>query len=179
MMLGGGAKGSAKVAIGAMTGMMKGWPVQAARTCGIVRSRRLTRRGSSAHQVFASTASTKTLIWGLKQLATDREAGRAKLVSAAWRAGDGWRHCHNDSGNGRAQDALRIARDGYELSSDIDKRVQDVAIAQRRHEEAQALRRQQIASSQAKAAAPGRDRSKCFDVCLAESTATFSMLLLT
>lgn len=96
---------------------------------------------------------------GLKQLATDREAGRAKLMSAAWKAGTG-SVIATLIQNGRAQDALKIVRDGYKLSSDIDKRVQDLAIAQRRHEQQQAAQAAQraatIEAAKIKASSPGR-----------------------
>ena len=126
MMLGGGAKGSAKVAIGAMTGMMKGW--QSGRRDLWEREVKTfdkeVQRIKSVHDSIY-----KDLDMGLKQLATDREAGRAKLMSAAWKAGTG-SVIATLIQNGRAQDALKIVRDGYKLSSDIDKRVQDLAIAQ-------------------------------------------------
>jgi len=148
MMLGGGAKGSAKVAIGAMTGMMKGW--QTGRRDLWEREVKTfdkeVQRIKSVHDSIY-----KDLDMGLKQLATDREAGRAKLMAAAWKAGTG-SVIATLIQNGRAQDALKMVRDGYKLSSDIDKRVQDLAIAQRRHEEAQDLRRQQIAAAKEKAA---------------------------
>ena len=131
MMLGGGAKGSAKVAIGAMTGMMKGW--QAGRKDLWEREVKTfdkeVQRIKSVHDSIY-----KDLDMGLKQLATDREAGRAKLMAAAWKAGTG-SVIATLIQNGRAQDALKMVRDGYKLSSDIDKRVQDLAIAQRRHED--------------------------------------------
>lgn len=137
MMLGGGAKGSAKVAIGAMTGMMKGW--QSGRRDLWEREVKTfdkeVQRIKSLHDSIY-----KDLDMGLKQLATDREAGRAKLMSAAWKAGTG-SVIATMIQNGRAQDALKIVRDGYKLSSDIDKRVQDIAIAQRRHEEQLAMQR--------------------------------------
>jgi uncharacterized protein YcfJ len=131
MMLGGGAKGSAKVAIGAMTGMMKGW--QAGRKD--LWDREVKVFDKEVQRIKAVHDSIyKDLDMGLKQLATDREAGRAKLMSAAWKAGTG-SVIATLINNGRAQDALKIVRDGYKLSSDIDKRVQDIAIAQRRHQD--------------------------------------------
>lgn len=139
MMLGGGAKGSAKVAIGAMTGMMKGW--QTGRKELWDREVKVfdkeVQRIKSVHDSIY-----KDLDMGLKQLATDREAGRAKLMSAAWKAGTG-SVIATLINNGRAQDALKVVRDGYKLSSDIDKRVQDIAIAERRHREAQAAQEAQ------------------------------------
>lgn len=142
MMLGSGAKGSAKVAIGAMTGMMKGW--QSGRK--ELWDREVKVFDKEVQRIKAVHGSIyKDLDLGLKQLATDREAGRAKLMSAAWKAGTG-SVIATLINNGRAQDALKVVRDGYKLSSDIDKRVQDIAIAQRRHEEAQQLRREQIAA---------------------------------
>ena len=131
MMLGSGAKGSAKVAIGAMTGMMKGW--QSGRK--ELWDREVKVFDKEVQRIKAVHGSIyKDLDLGLKQLATDREAGRAKLMSAAWKAGTG-SVIATLINNGRAQDALKVVRDGYKLSSDIDKRVQDIAIAQRRHED--------------------------------------------
>lgn len=155
MMLGGGAKGSAKVAIGAMTGMMKGWQTGRKELW----DREVKVFDKEVQRIKAVHDSIyKDLDLGLKQLATDREAGRAKLMSAAWKAGTN-SVVATLINNGRAQDALKILRDGYKLSSDIDKRVQDLALAQRRHEEAQQLRREQIAATtqlaQIKAAGKG------------------------
>jgi len=156
MMLGGGAKGSAKVAIGAMTGMMKGW--QSGRKDLWEREVKTfdkeVQRIKSVHDSIY-----KDLDMGLKQLATDREAGRAKLMAAAWKAGTG-SVIATMIQNGRAQDALKIVREGYKLTSDIDKRVQDLAIAQRRHEQQQAAQAAQraatIEAARIRAASPGR-----------------------
>lgn len=143
MMLGGGAKGSAKVAIGAMTGMMKGW--QSGRKDLWEREVKTfdkeVQRIKSVHDSIY-----KDLDMGLKQLATDREAARAKLMAAAWKAGTG-SVIATMIQNGRAQDALKIVREGYKLTSDIDKRVQDLAIAQRRHEQQQAAQAAQRAAT--------------------------------
>jgi hypothetical protein len=131
MMLGGGAKGSAKVAIGAMTGMMKGWQTGRKELW----EREVKTFDKEVQRIKSEHNSIyKDLDMGLKQLATDREAGRAKLMSAAYKAGTG-SVIATLIQNGRAQDALKIVREGYKLTSDIDKRVQDLAIAQRRHED--------------------------------------------
>lgn len=143
MMLGSGAKGSAKVAIGAMTGMMKGW--QSGRK--ELWDREVKVFDKEVQRIKAVHGSIyKDLDLGLKQLATDREAGRAKLMSAAWKAGTG-SVIATLINNGRAQDALKVVRDGYKLSSDIDKRVQDIAIAQRRHEDQLAAQAAQRAAT--------------------------------
>ena len=84
LMLGAGAKGSSKVAIGSLTGMMNGWQKgrkdlwdKEAKTF----EKELQRIKLEHESIY------KDLDMGMKLLATDREAGKAMLMNAAYRSG--------------------------------------------------------------------------------------------
>ena len=131
VMLGAGGKGSAKVAIGSLTGMMNGWQKgrkdlweKEAKTF----EKELQRIKLEHESIY------KDLDMGMKLLATDREAGKAKLMNAAYRAGTG-SIIETYVKHGKLKEIQAISQSMYKMRSGIDKNVMDSAIQERRHKE--------------------------------------------
>lgn len=151
LMLGGGAKGSSKVALSAMNGMMKGW--QAGRKDLWERESK-TFEAELRKMKAQNDDVNRRIERAMKLMPLKRDEAMAELEAASYIAGKGILAKAINTGDFKA-----IAN--YTQSTNNELRaLQQLqfknAQEERRHQEMVALRKQQIAATQAKAAAPGR-----------------------
>jgi len=121
VMLGSGGKASAKVAIGSLTGMMNGWQ-KGRKDLWEKESKTFEKEVNRIKMIRESI--TKDLETGLKLAGTNRDASRAALESAAYKAGSN-SVIARYLATGRATDALDFAK----KSADLDQKIEEQIIA--------------------------------------------------
>lgn len=141
VMLGSGGKASAKVALGSMSGMMSGW--QKGRKDLWEKEAKTFDKEMSRIKAIRE-GITKDLEMGLKLAATDREASRAALASAAHKAGSG-SVINAMINTGRAVDALNLAKSSWNLEKELTEKRMALAERQTAIERAEMIRRQDLA----------------------------------
>jgi len=161
LLLGAGGKSSSKVAIGAMTGMLNGWR-QGRKDLWDREARTFEKELQKVKAEHDSIR--KDLEMGLKLAATDREAARAKLSAAAWKAGTN-SVIASKINTGQFQSALDMAKKSGDLLMNIDKTVLDLAGKERARvdaaEQARLQREATIAAARIRAeAAQGKMDNK-------------------
>lgn len=151
LMLGGGAKGSAKVALSAMNGMMKGW--QAGRKDLWERESK-TFEAELRKMKAQNDDINRRIERAMKLMPLKRDEALSELEAASYISSQGILPKSLNTGNYKAaQSTLQSMNKEFAALQQLQfKHIQE----ERRHQETQALRRQQIAAAQAKAAAPGR-----------------------
>jgi hypothetical protein len=141
VMLGSGGKASAKVALGSLSGMMSGW--QKGRKDLWEREAKTFEKEVNRIKMIRESI-TKDLETGLKLAATNRDASRAALESAAYKAGSG-SLIENFLKTGRATDALDFAKKIGDLNQKTEEQIIAAAAMETRHRqtiaEAQLLRK--------------------------------------
>lgn len=160
LLLGAGGKSSSKVAIGAMTGMLNGWR-QGRKDLWNREARTFEKELQKVKAEHDSIR--KELEMGLKLAATDREAARAKLSAAAWKAGTN-SVIASKINTGQFQSALDMTKKSGDLLMNIDKTVLDLAGKERAArdaaEQARLQREAMIEAARRKEAAQGKMDSK-------------------
>jgi len=151
LMLGGGAKGSAKVALSAMNGMMKGW--QAGRKDLWERESK-TFEAELRKMKAQNDDVNRRIERAMKLMPLKRDEALSELEAASYISSQGILPKSLNTGNYKAAlSTLQSMNKEFGALQQLQfKHVQE----ERRHQETQALRRQQIAAAQARAAAPGR-----------------------
>lgn len=151
LMLGGGAKGSAKVALSAMNGMMKGW--QAGRKDLWERESK-TFEAELRKMKAQNDDVNRRIERAMKLMPLKRDEALSELEAASYISSQGILPKSLNTGNYKA--ALSTLQSMNKEFGALQQLQFKHAQEERRHQETLALRRQQIAAAQAKAAAPGR-----------------------
>jgi hypothetical protein len=150
VMLGSGGKASAKVAIGSLTGMMNGW--QKGRKDLWEKEAKTFEKEVNRIKMIRESI-TKDLETGLKLAGTNRDASRAALESAKYKAGSG-SVIENYLKTGRATDALDFAKKIGDLNQKTEEQIIAAAAMETRHrqtiEEQKRLRETTAANKPAK-----------------------------
>jgi len=150
VMLGSGGKASAKVAIGSLTGMMNGW--QKGRKDLWEKEAKTFEKEVNRIKMIRESI-TKDLETGLKLAGTNRDASRAALESAKYKAGSG-SVIENYLKTGRATDALDFAKKIGDLNQKTEEQIIAAAAMETRHKqtiaEAQLLRQTTAANRPAR-----------------------------
>jgi hypothetical protein len=150
VMLGSGGKASAKVAIGSLTGMMNGWQ-KGRKDLWEKESKTFEKEVNRIKMIRESI--TKDLETGLKLAGTNRDASKAALESAAYKAGSG-SVIARYLATGRATDALDFAKKSADLDQKIEEQIMSAAARETMHKqtiaEAQRLRETTAANKPAK-----------------------------
>ena len=150
VMLGSGGKASAKVALGSMSGMMSGWQ-KGRKDLWEKEAKTFDKEMSRIKSIREGI--TKDLEMGLKLAATDREASRAALSSAAHKAGSG-SVINAMINTGRAVDALNLAKSSWNLEKELTEKRMSLA------ERQTAIDRQERMQSELRADAAQAKREK-------------------
>ena len=150
VMLGSGGKASAKVALGSLSGMMSGW--QKGRKDLWEKEAKTFEKEVNRIKMIRESI-TKDLETGLKLAGTNRDASRAALESAAYKAGSG-SVIENYLKTGRATDALDFAKKIGDLNQKTEEQIIAAAAIETRHrqtiEEQKRLRETTAANKPAK-----------------------------
>jgi hypothetical protein len=148
LMLGGGAKGSAKVALSAMNGMMKGW--QAGRKDLWERESK-TFEAELRKMKAQNDDVNRRIERAMKLMPLKRDEALSELEAASYISSQGILPKSLNTGNYRA--ALSTLQSMNKEFGALQQLQFKHAQEERRHQETLALRRQQIAAAQAKAQA--------------------------